>query len=189
MDRALAPWPRVSLISRLTSPPDESPAMMAQKRQQRSGWIFRVAPDRYALAALGREGLVVRRIVDQPGDRRALAHQPDRDGEVRNAVQEVGGAVERIDHPGVGLVAALAVATFLAEKAIARPRLQQLGAQDVFGAVIGGGDEVGRAFERDLQVCDLAEVALEAAPGLARGGDHHVEQGGLGGQEGLRAPW
>src|SRR5262249_53940078 len=35
-----------------------------------------------------------------------------------------------------------------------------------------------RALERDLQVLDLAEVALEHATGLACGLHHHVEKGG-----------
>ena len=78
-------------------------------------------------------------------------------------------------------------AAFLAEEAVARPRLQQFGAQDFLGAMVGGGDEIRRTFERDLQVLDLAEVALEAARRLARGGDHDVEQGGLGGHEILQA--
>ena len=60
------------------------------------------------------------RIVDQAGDDRALALEPDRDGELRDAVQEIGGAVERIDDPAVGLVGAVARAAFLAEKAVAR---------------------------------------------------------------------
>ena len=110
---------------------------------------------------------------------RALALERDRDGELRNAVQEIGGAVERIDDPGVGLVGALALAAFLAEKAVAGPRLGQFGIQRLLGAAVGGGDEIGRALERDLQVLDLAEVALERARGLARGGDHDVEQGGV----------
>ena len=76
-----------------------------------------------ALAALGGEQLVVGRIVDQAGDDRALALERDRDREVRDAVQEVGGAVERIDDPGVGLVGAFARAAFLAEEAVARARL------------------------------------------------------------------
>src|SRR5262249_4457312 len=42
----------------------------------------------------------------------------------------------------------------------------------------GGADEIARSLDRDLQVLDLAEVALEAARGLAGGGDHHVEEGG-----------
>ena len=131
-----------------------------------------------ALAALGGEQLVVGRIVDHAGDDRALALERDRDREVRDAVQEVGGAVERIDDPGMGLVGALAAAAFLAEEAVARARLGQLLAQGLLGAPVGGGDEIGRALERHLQVLDLAEVALERAPGLARGLDHDVEEGG-----------
>jgi hypothetical protein len=44
--------------------------------------------------------------------------------------------------------------------------------------VVGGGDEIGRPLERYLQVLDLTEIALERAAGLARGLDHHVEEGG-----------
>ena len=74
-------------------------------------------------------------------------------------------------------VGALAAAAFLAEEAVARPRLGQLGVEDFLGALVGGGDEVRRAFQRDLQLLDLAEVALEAARGLAGRGGHDVEQG------------
>ena len=69
-------------------------------------------------------------------------------------------------------------AAFLAEEAVARARVPELLAQHLLGAAVGGGDEIGRALERDLQVLDLAEVALERAAGLARGLDHHVEKGG-----------
>jgi hypothetical protein len=41
---------------------------------------------------------------------------------LRDAVQEVGGAVERIDDPGVGLVGAGALPAFLAEKSVTGPR-------------------------------------------------------------------
>ena len=88
------------------------------------------------------------------------------------------GAVERIDDPGMGLVGALAPAAFLAEEAVARAGCDELLVQDLLGALVGGGDEVRRALERDLQVLDLAEIALERARGLARGLDHDVEEGG-----------
>ena len=97
---------------------------------------------------------------------------------MRDAVQEIGGAVERIDDPAVGLVGALAEAAFLAEKAVAGTRLGQLRKQRLLGAAVGGGDEIGRPLERDLQLLDFAEVALERARGLARGGDHDVEESG-----------
>jgi hypothetical protein len=79
-----------------------------------------------ALAAFGDEHVVVRRVVGQRGDDRAFALERDRDREVRDAVQEIGGAVERIDDPAVALVGAGAGAAFLAEKAVIRPRLGEV---------------------------------------------------------------
>ena len=132
-----------------------------------------------ALAAFGDEQLVVRRIVGHAGDDRAVAFERDGDGEMRDAVQEIGGAVERIDDPAVGLVGAVADAAFLAEEAVIRPRLGKFLAHDFLGAAVGGGDEVARPLDRDLEVLDLAEVALEAAAGAVRGLDHDVEDGGV----------
>src|SRR4051794_15773254 len=76
-----------------------------------------------AFAALGGVELIGDRIIDHTGDDRAGALEPDRDGELRNAVKKIGGAVERIDDPGVGRVGTGVVATLLAEKAVAGPRL------------------------------------------------------------------
>ena len=87
-----------------------------------------------ALAALGDVELVIGGIVDHAGDDGALALQPDRDRELRDAVQEIGGAVERIDDPGVGLVVALADAAFLADEAVARPRLGEVGRSSISSA-------------------------------------------------------
>ena len=70
-------------------------------------------------------------------------------------------------------------AAFLAEKAVIRPRLGEVLAQDLLGAPIGGGDEIARPFQRDLQILDLAEIALEAFAGAKRGLDHHIEQCGM----------
>ena len=104
---------------------------------------------------------------------------------MRDAVQEVGGAVERIDDPAVALIAAGVGAAFLAEEAVVGPRLGQFAAHDLLGAPVGGGDEIARALHRDLQVLDLAEIALEAAAGAIGGLDHDVEDGGTG-HAGLR---
>src|SRR6266852_1127510 len=131
-----------------------------------------------ALAALGGEQLVVRRIVDDAGDDRSFALERNRDREMRDAVQEVQGAVERIDDPAVALVAAFAGAAFLADEPIARPRMLELRAHDILGVPVGAGHEIGRPLERDLQLLELAEIALERAARLVRGLDHHVEQGG-----------
>ena len=80
-----------------------------------------------ALAALGDIEVVIGRIVDQARDHGALALQADRNRELRDAVQEIRGAVERIDDPGVALVVAFADAAFLADEAVTRPRLGEVG--------------------------------------------------------------
>src|SRR5215472_4157491 len=131
-----------------------------------------------ALAALGGEQLVIGGVVDDAGDHGAFALEPDRDRKVRNSVQKIQRAVERIDDPAVSLIAAFARATLLAQKTVAGTRMLELVAQDFLGAQVGGGDEIGRPLERGLQMLDLAEIALERAARLARGLDHHVEEGG-----------
>src|SRR5215472_10537280 len=131
-----------------------------------------------ALAALGGEQLVIDGVVDDAGDDGAFALEPDRDRKVRNSVQKIQRAVERIDDPAVSLVAAFARAALLAQKTVAGTRMLEFVAQDFLGAEVGGGDEIGRPLERGLQMLDLAEIALERAACLARGLDHHVEEGG-----------
>src|SRR5262249_45668046 len=122
-------------------------------------------------------------------------------------MEEIGGAVERVDNPAMGFVVALATAAFLAEKTVARPRPGELRVQNLLGAAVSRGDEVRWAFHRDLQVLDLAIVALEAAPSLAGRGRHDVEQCGTkhsgdvhagrrsvkavapSGDDGITSPW
>src|SRR5438552_8587341 len=135
--------------------------------------------EKRALAALGDVQLLIGRIVDHARDDGAFALQPDRDRELRDAVQKVGGAVERVDDPGVALVGALAGAAFLAHKAVTRPRLGQIRVEHLFRALVGKRDEIGGTLQRHLQILDLAEVALEAAAGAARGLDHDVDDGGI----------
>ncbi len=92
-------------------------------------------------------------------------------------MQEVGGAVERIDDEGVGLVGALDQAPLLGQEAVARPRLAQHLVERLLGLEVGGGDVIGRALLGDLQLGDLAEIARQPARGLARGFDHHLDCG------------
>jgi hypothetical protein len=98
---------------------------------------------------------------------------------LRNAVQEIGGAVQGIDDPGVALVAALARAAFLAEKAVARPRPGEIGVEHLLGALVGERDEIRRPLQRHLQMLDLAEIALKVAAGAARRLDHDIDEGGI----------
>ena len=96
-----------------------------------------------ALAPLSGEGLLIGRIEDQPGHELVVALECDRDGEDRDAVQEVGGAVERIDDPAMGAVGAFDLAALLHQEAIARPCAGQLLEENLLGAVVGGADEIG----------------------------------------------
>ena len=86
---------------------------------------------------------------------------------MRNAVKEVGGAVQRIDNPDrrAGL-ACLDDAAFLKLESPARPRLRQLLADGLFGIDVGAADEIRRPLAADLQILDLAKVAEHAAAGI-----------------------
>ena len=43
------------------------------------------------------------------------------------------------------------------------------------GAQIGGRDEIARALDRDLQLLDFAEIAVEGAGRLERGIRHDID--------------
>ena len=106
----------------------------------------------------------------------------DRDRPVRQAVQEVGGAVERIDDPAIVRRAAGLDAALLHDEAVVGPAALQLLLDHLLGAAVGGRDEVARPLDRDLQLLDLAEIAGEQARGLGGGADHDLETGGAGHQ-------
>ena len=72
---------------------------------------MRVAPR----AAPGEMQLAERGVADRADLGGAVADEGDRDAEVRHAAGEVGGAVDRVDHPGV---AAGAAAGLLAEEGV-----------------------------------------------------------------------
>src|SRR6266404_2522920 len=67
-----------------------------------------------ARAFLGPEQFVGYGLVDDASHDLAVPLQADRDGEVRHAVQKVGGAVERIDDPAMAAIA-LEFAALLAQ--------------------------------------------------------------------------
>jgi hypothetical protein len=116
------------------------------------------------------------RIVDDGGDDLPPPLQRDRNGEDRDAVQEVGGAVERIDDPTVLVVLARDAAALLHQEGIARPGTRQFGVDDFLGLAVGLADIIARSLHRDLQVLHLAEVARQRPAGLHRRLDHDVEE-------------
>ncbi|MNS96045.1 hypothetical protein D3C72_1303270 [compost metagenome] len=105
-----------------------------------------------------------------------LALQAHRDGEVGHGVHEVGGAVDRVDDPGVRLVGAFDQTAFLAEEAVAGARLHQQFVEGVFGLQVGGRDEIAGPFARNLKLGDFAEIAKHGACGLAHGSDDDLNE-------------
>ena len=128
----------------------------------------------------GPEHFVMDRRIDDPGEGFAVPFEGDGDGEVGNAVEKIGGAVQGIDDPPVGSIGAVNRAAFLHQKAVGGAGLGKLSSNSVLGLPVGVGNEIRRAFLRHLQVLDLAEIPHQAARCLLRGGDHHVDQGGAG---------
>jgi hypothetical protein len=96
---------------------------------------------------------------------------------MRDPVQEIGGAVERVDDPAMVRIAAFGRAAFLQENAVARAGPHQFGLQRALCVQIGGRDKVARALDRDLQLLDFAEIALQGARCLERGAGHDVYRG------------
>ena len=87
----------------------------------------------------------------------------DADSEMRNAMQEVAGAVERIDNPpGLVLVPFDHTGFFHHESPI-RPCGEKFVVDGAFGDPIRLRYEVCRPLMADLKVLDLAKVATQAA--------------------------
>ena len=103
--------------------------------------------DEGAGAAFGDVELVHDRVVDHAGDDLVVALERHRDREDRDAVQEVGGAVERIDDPAMGPIGTDDLVALFTEKAVGRACLQQLFADQLFGLAVGLRNVVARSFQ------------------------------------------
>src|SRR4029078_8731237 len=129
-----------------------------------------------AFALFGGKGFLICRIEDESRNQLVFAVERRSHGEDRNAMQEIGGAVEWIDDPAMAAVAAFDIAAFLHQEAVAWTRAGKVGGENLLGAVIRGADEIGRTFERDLKLLNLAEIARETAGRLAGGGARPLQQ-------------
>ncbi len=107
---------------------------------------------------------------------------------MRDAVEEVGGAVERIDDPARLVRIAGDLAALLDQEAPVGARLLQFLDQRVLGAPVGHRHEVGRPLAADLEVLDLVEVAAQLGTGLATGLFHDSDEAGMGYQDRLLWP-
>src|SRR3546814_17950913 len=87
---------------------------------------------------------------------------------MRDAVKEIGSAVQWIDDPAETRVLALLLADFLHHIAPVGSRLHQDFANVLFGLVIGGRDSIGGTFARHLTRLDLVEVTAHPGRALSR---------------------
>ena len=101
--------------------------------------------------------------------------QRDGNGPMRQPVQEIGCAVQRIDNPAACRVLPCDTAFFLGQPAIGRTRAKQFFLEDFLGCQICAADEIAGTFHRHLQVLDLAEILDKRSAGLAGSLDHDVE--------------
>ena len=95
---------------------------------------------------------------------------------MRDAVQEIAGAIQRIDDEARLAVLTRNIAALFHQEAIAGADCTQFIPQDSLRCLIGLGHEIGRAFAADLQMLDFAKVAAQAAARFACGFFHHADK-------------
>ena len=127
------------------------------------------------LAFFGPEHLIRDRLVNNPGHGLAVSLQGDGNGKVRNPVKKVGGPIQGVDDPAVRRVGAFDFAALLKQETEPGPCFRQPDDQDFFGFLVGGGDEIRRAFLRHLKIFDLAEVADQPPGRLGGRGRPHIQ--------------
>src|SRR5450432_3681411 len=93
-------------------------------------------------------------------------------------MEEVCRRIERVDMPDMALVGSLDPAALLHDEPIPGASLREFLEQGFFGAMIRQADEIARPLHRHLQLTDFAEIALEAATRLDRGGGHYGHKSG-----------
>ncbi len=95
---------------------------------------------------------------------------------MRNAVKEIGGAVEGIDDPARLAGLAGDRAALLHQEAERGPRALKMLADDLLGPAVGAAHEIRRPLLRDLKLLDLAEIAHKSPRRLAGGAVHHIDE-------------
>ena len=129
-----------------------------------------------ALPLDGREHLVGDRIVERTADGGVAAAQRDRDRVVL-AVDEIGGAVDRIDQPAMLAIAAIDRREFFSRKAPVRVFADQHPADQLLRLLVGIRDEVRRTLDADLEIAEALEMFERQRAGLAGDRDHVGEDG------------
>ena len=127
-----------------------------------------------AAAARCGEEVVARRIVDDGLLHDALVRERDRHAVVREAVDEVGRAVERIDDP-LELRLAIRFAGFFGEDGVIGIGGVQRLDDGGFGRLVDFRHEVVVLFLADLDAVQIERRAVDDLSGAARGLDSDIE--------------
>ena len=127
-----------------------------------------------AAAAPRPEQLVVHRVVSHADLDPVVLHVGERDRPVRHAAQEIGGAVDRIDHPQGRAGPAPGAAPFLAEQIVLREGIAQARAHQLLDRTVGDAHDVLHPLELDLQLrapVEVVERELARLSGHGAGGE------------------
>ena len=131
-----------------------------------------------ATALAGAVDIVAVRVVDHRLLDLAAHRQRNADAVKRKAVDEIGGAVQRIDDPDeFGIFCAMLAARFLGQNAVAGVGGQQGFDDRGFGGLVDFSDEVIGLLERHADRLDVKGGAVDEGAGGARSLDGHVEHG------------
>ena len=90
-------------------------------------------------------------------------------------MEEIAGAIERIDDPAGLVCIAFDDTCLFHHKTPVGARIEQFVIDRAFGDTVGLGHEVRRALAAHLEVLDLAEIATQATARLARGFLHYAD--------------
>ncbi len=131
-----------------------------------------------AAALGGREQVVARRVVDDGLLDLAAHHERDAHAIDGKAVDEVGGAVQRVDDPDeFRILRAVLAARFLGEDAMARIGGEQGLDDGLLARVVHLGHEVVDLLLRNAHRLDVERRAVDDGACGASGLDGHVEHG------------
>src|SRR6185436_2053537 len=98
---------------------------------------------------------------------------------MRNTVEEIGRAIERIDDPTrLGRIAG-DLPSLLHQETPIGPGLAKLFIKCLLSTLVGHRDEISRPLAAHLELLDLVEIAPEPRRRLARGTLHHRDEPGM----------
>jgi len=128
-------------------------------------------------AAGGGEKIVAVRVVNHRLRELALDLQRDGHAVGRHTVQEIGGAIERIDDPDVIAlrVAARGAGSLLGDDAVARVGAEQRIYNRRFRVAVDFADEIARPLAVDGQPVEVTGAVLNDFGGFAGGLDRRIE--------------